>query len=171
MKRKVMYLVIMISLLGLFSGCTQEQKENDNSNSEISKIESIPFLNDQLYAVAYLGYNEINELSFYIENYLDNENIPVHYLSQGEYYLVVPRYKNMSLKLYKNDMETMQPSLIFEEKECRPFIIQCNLSDIFSDATIRFTYNDEAVEFSPYISLKDGAVEVGDRGLNITKLD
>jgi hypothetical protein len=145
------------------------QKENDNSNSEISKIESIPFLENQLYAVAYLGYNEINELSFYIENYLNSENIPIHYLSQGEYYLVIPRYPNMTLTLYKNDMETMQPSLIFEEKECHPFVIQCNVSDIFSDATVCLTYNEETVEFSPYISLKDGTVDVGDRGMNITK--
>lgn len=116
-----------------------------------------------------LGYNEINELSFYVQNYLDSENIPIHYFSQGEYYLVIPRYSNMTVMLYKNDMQTTQSSLIFEEKECRPFIIQCNVSDIFSDATVCLTYNEETVEFSPFISLKDGTVEVGDRGINITK--
>lgn len=167
MKKTVMYAVVIIALIVLFSGCSVLQTEK--GDSEPKKIESIPFLKDQLYAVAYLGYNEIGELSFYIQEYLDSENIPIHYISKGEYYLVIPRYSNMSLSLYKNDIQTMDSTLIFEEKECRPFIIQCNVSDIFPDATIRFTYNDETVEFSPYISLKDGTVVVGDRGINITK--
>jgi len=167
MKKIVMYSVVIIAIIVLLSGCSIIQMEK--GDSKINKIESIPFIQNQLYAVAYLGYEEINELSFYIQKYLDSENIPIHYLSQGEYYLVIPRYSNMSLSLYKNDIETMDPSLIFEEKECRPFIIQCNVSDIFSDATICFTYNDETIEFSPYISLKDGTVMVGDRGINITK--
>jgi len=169
MKRIVICLAVMITLVVLFSGCSLTQTKKDNSDSEISKIESIPFLKNQLYAVAYLGYGEVNEVSFYVQNYLDSENIPIHYLSQGEYYLVIPRYSNMTVSLYKNDMQTMDSSLLFEEKECRPFIIQCNVSDIFSDATICLTYSGETVEFSPFISLKDGTVEVGDRGINITK--
>jgi len=169
MKRIAICLAVMITFVVLFSGCSLAQTEKDDSDYEISKIESIPFLKNQLYAVAYLGYDEVNELSFYVQNYLDSENIPIHYLSQGEYYLVIPRYSNMTVSLYKNDIQTMDSSLLFEEKECRPFIIQCNVSDIFSDATICLTYNGETVEFSPYISLKDGNVVVGDRGINITK--
>lgn len=169
MKRIAICLAVMITFVVLFSGCSLAQTEKGDSDYEISKIESIPFLKNQLYAVAYLGYDEVNELSFYVQNYLDRENIPIHYLSQGEYYLVIPRYSNMTVSLYKNDIQTMDSSLLFEEKECRPFIIQCNVSDIFSDATICLTYNGETVEFSPFISLKDGNVVVGDRGINITK--
>jgi hypothetical protein len=167
MKRIKIYSVVIIALIVLFSGCSAIQTEK--GDSEIKKIESIPFLDDQLYAVAYLGYGEIDDLSFYVQKYLDSENIPIHYLSQGEYYLVIPRYPNMSLSLYKNDFDTTDSSLIFEEKESRPFIIQCNVSDIFPDATISFTYNNETVEFSPHISLVDGTVVIGDRGINITK--
>ncbi len=173
MKRITICLVVMLTIFTLFSGCTSTLKVKDNPvpvpNTDTSKIESIPFLDNQLYAVAYLGYNEMDELSFYIEKYLDSDNIPIHYLSQGEYYLVIPRYSNMILKLYKNDMETMQSTLIFEEKEGRPFIIQCNISDIFPDITVSLTYNEEIVEFSPYVSLKDGTIMVGERGLNVTK--
>jgi hypothetical protein len=167
MKKTVMYAVVIVALVVLFPGCSLLQTEK--GDSETKKIESIPFLKDQLYAVAYLGHDDIGELSYYIQKYLDSENIPIHYISKGEYYLVIPRYSNMSLSLYKNDIQTMDSTLIFEEKECRPFIIQCNVSDIFPDATIRFAYNGETVEFSPYISLKDGTVVVGDRGINITK--
>lgn len=167
MKKLTVYSVVMIAFIILLSGCSMTPREK--GDSEVKKIESIPFEKNQLYAVAYLGYDDISQLSYYIEKYLDSDNIPIHYLSQGEYYLVIPRYSNMALSLYKNDIERMDSSLIFEEKECRPFVIQCNISDIFSDATISFTYNNETIEFSPYISLKDGEVMVGDRGLNITK--
>lgn len=134
-----------------------------------SKVDAIPFQEDQLYAVAYLGYDEINDLSFYCENYLDSENLPVHYFSKGDYYLVIPRYPDMAVQLYQNDFETMDMSLRYEDNECRPFIIQCNVSDIFPDATIRLNYQGETVEFSPFISLADGSILVGDRGLNLTK--
>ncbi|MEG1500724.1 MAG: hypothetical protein RR396_02085 [Clostridiales bacterium] len=169
MKRVAVYLTVIIAFLVLFSGCSINQTEKGDSDSEICKIQSIPFLENQLYAVAYVGYDQLNDLLFYVENYLDSDNIPIHYLSEGEYYLVIPRYSNMALSLYKNDIQTMDSSLIFEEKDCRPFIIQCNVSDIFPDATICLTYDDETVKFSPFISLKDGTVEIGDRGINITK--
>lgn len=162
MKKFLGAAMALLCLLAL-AGCadTPEPKE--------SKLDAIPFRDDQLYAVAYLGYDEIRDLSFYTENYLDDENLPIHYLSKGEYYLVIPRYADMTVRLYQNDIETMDTSLIYEDAECRPFIIQCNVSDIFPDATIRLTHQTETVEFSPYISLQDGSVMVGDRGLNITK--
>lgn len=58
---------------------------------------------------------------------------------------------------------------MFEESVCHPFLVQCNLSDIVSDATIALTYQNERMEFSPFISLMDGSLELGDRGLNLTK--
>ncbi len=169
MKRATVYLAVMMIFVGLFSGCSKNQNELNYSDSTSSKSQAIPFTENQLYAVAYLGYDTLADLSFYVENYLDSENIPTHYFSQGEYYLVIPRYPSTNISLYKNDIETMNSSLVYEENECRPFIIQCNVSDIFPDATIRLTYNNENVEFSPFISLKDGTVIVGEMGLDITK--
>lgn len=75
----------------------------------------------------------------------------------------------MELTLYRNDMETMDPLLLYEDPDCKPFILQCNASDIFADATIRLSYGEETAEFSPFISLKDGAVDVGEQGLLLTK--
>ena len=75
----------------------------------------------------------------------------------------------MELSLYRNDLETSQPILIYQDPDCQPFILQCNASDIFADATIRLTYKDETAEFSPFISLKDGSVDIGTQGLDITK--
>lgn len=169
-KRKPIIQIALIVLLAVafpclltLSGCS------DPSEPDQSKLDSIPFREDQLYAVAYLGYDEINDLPFYAENYLDHENLPIHYLSKGDYYLVIPRYADMAVRLYQNDMQTMDTALLYEDGECRPFLIQCNVSDIFPDATISLTYQGETVEFSPYISLQDGSVQVGEKGLNITK--
>ena len=71
MKKLTAFFVVMISALSLLAGCSQMQQAN--SNSETSNIDSIPFEKNQLYAVAYLGYDEIDSLSFYTQNYLDSE--------------------------------------------------------------------------------------------------
>lgn len=130
---------------------------------------NIPFEDDQLYAVAYLGYITIEDMDYYLENFLDEEETPLYYFSGDEFYLIIPRYEDMEVRLYRNDLATMEKAL---EQECepgKPFIVQCNVSDIFPDVTVELTYNGETVEFSPYISLKDGSVQVGERGLNITR--
>jgi hypothetical protein len=119
--------------------------------------------------VAYLGFQETDGLDYYVEQYLDSDQLPVHCLSGGDYYLVIPRYQGMELSLYQNDMETMRSDLLYEDPDCRPFLLQCNVSDIFPDATIRLTYQGESVEFSPFISLKDGALDIGAHGLDSTK--
>jgi hypothetical protein len=75
----------------------------------------------------------------------------------------------MELSLYQNDLETMQSTLIYRDPDCQPFLLQCNVSDIFPDATIRLSYQGESMEFSPFLSLRDGALEIGERGLDITQ--
>ena len=47
--------------------------------------------------------------------------------------------------------------------------MQCNVSDIFADVTVRLEYNGETAEFSPFISLKDGTLMIGERGLDLTE--
>nr|WP_326184111.1 hypothetical protein [uncultured Oscillibacter sp.] len=136
---------------------------------EKSKLDAVPFQEGQLYAAAYLGYQEMEDLPFYAENYLDGEDPPVHYFSDGDYYLIIPRYPNTAVALYRLNIETTGAELVYEDASCGPFILQCNVSDIVSDAEIRLTYQGETVSFSPYISLADGSVQVGERGLDITQ--
>jgi len=143
--------------------------ETQDMESSRSKRDNIPFTDDQLYAVAYLGYINIEDMDYYLENYVDEENVPHYYFSGDEFYLIIPRYEEMEIRLYRNDLATMGKTL---EQECeagRPFTLQCNVSDIFPDVTVELIYNGETVEFSPYISLKDGSVQVGEMGLNITR--
>ena len=160
MKRAFFYFPLLLCLF-LLGGC--------GGVEEVSKRDNIPFQEGQLYAAAYLGYQQIDDLDYYLERYLDDGELPVHYLSGGDFYLVIPRYDGMALALSRSDIETLQSTLIYEDPDCRPFLLQCNASDIFADAVIRLTYQDESVEFSPFLSLKDGSVDIGTRGLDLTK--
>ena len=160
--------VFLVSAL-LFTGCAPSADGSEESTA--SKLDSIPFEDGQLYAVAYLGYQEIFGLDFYAERYLDSGQLPIHYLSSGDYYLIIPRYAGMSLSLFQNDIETWEMVLRFENPDCGPFILQCNASDIFADAVIRLTYEGESVEFSPFVSLKDGTLDIGPNGLDLTRTE
>ena len=141
----------------------------ESTPQNTDKTESIPFSEDQMYAVAHLGYQQINDLGRYMEKYLSDREPPVHYISGGDYYLVIPRYSGMELKMYVNDIETSQQTLIFENPDCEPFIIQCNASDIFADVTIQLDHEGDSAEFSPFISLMDGHLDIGSRGIDITE--
>lgn len=169
MKKVLAYVAAVVILAAFLAGCTPAQLDADDSVVEISKIDSIPFVDDQLYAVAYLGYGEMDDISFYLENYLDSTELPIHYFSQGEYYLIIPRYADMHVALHQKDTQTDESTLVFEDPACGPFIIQCNVSDIVPDAQIDLTYGEETVAYVPCISLATGEVDVGSRGLNITE--
>lgn len=154
-------MVRLVLLACLLTGCAPGGGDTEEQSA-------IPFEEGQLYAAAYLGYQQMDNLEFYVEQYLDSDEIPIHYLSAGDYYLVIPRYDGMTLKLYRNDLETSQTSLLYEDPDCGPFLLQCNASDIFADATISLEYEGETAKFSPFLSLKDGSADMGEKGLNLT---
>lgn len=164
MRRIIRCAVSLLFCAALVSGCRAAPEEG-------GKQDAIPFEDGQIYAAAYLGYQQIENLDYYVEQYLDDDQLPTLYLSNGDYYLVIPRYGGMELELYYNDLETDQSTLLYEDPDCGPFILQCNVSDIFADATIRLTDGEETAEFSPFISLKDGSVDIGPQGLDLTRSD
>ncbi len=186
--KKIFFVVLLMGIM-ILGGCNTMVEEQEPTpeltveltqipveNQEVPEIqnnpvkrEHIPFADNQLYAVAYLGYETIEDMDYYQKNFLDEETIPNYYFSGDEYYLIIPRYEDMKVYLYRNDLATMEKSLEHETDAGKPFIVQCNISDIFPDVTVELTYQGEKVEFSPYISLKDGSVQVGDRGIDITK--
>jgi len=160
MKRIVTLAAALLCMVSLMS-CGRTETEERYGN--------IPFEEGQLYAVAYLGYEEMTDAAYYQETYLNGEKPPIHYISDGEYYLIIPRYEGMTVELSWNNILSADGKLFYKETDCRPFVVQCNISDIFPDVTVRITYESESVEFSPYISLKDGSVVVGERGLELVK--
>ena len=147
-------------------------------------LSTLPYTDGQLYAAAYLGYQAPTDLDFFQQTYFGGRELPVHHISDGDFYLIIPRDPNATVRLYKNDMVTDSKTLFYEQTNGDAFVIGCNVSDIFPDVTVEITASDgekvsfsveitsggETVDFSPYISLKDGSVQVGARGLNITRI-
>ena len=157
-------LFLTLALLVLLGGC-------GGGVEKAAGWRDIPFQEGQLYAAAYLGYRETGGLDDYTERYLTGGGLPVYHLSDGDYYLIVPRYAGTALTLSRSEVETGQTVLLCEDPDCRPFLLQCNASDIFPDAVVRLTWQGESAEFSPFLSLKDGSVDVGARGLDLTGPD
>ena len=164
---------VFLSAVLLFGGCGQSgstaESGNAGSTVSVSKRDSIPFEEGQLYAAAYLGYQTTDGLDYYTDRYLDSGVLPTHYVSGGDYYLVIPRYDGTAVSLYVNDIETSLSTLRFQDPDCGPFLIQCNASDIFTDITVSLEYDGKTAEFSPFISLKDGTLSIGEGGLDLTK--
>lgn len=133
-------------------------------------LSTLPYTDGQLYAAAYLGYQAPTDLDFFQQTYFGGRELPVHHISDGDFYLIIPRDPNATVRLYKNDMETDAKTLFYEQTNGDAFVIGCNVSDIFPDVTVSITSGGETVDFSPFISLKDGSVQVGERGLDITRI-
>ena len=163
MKKNIILIALVFSLFT--AGCRSKPTD------EIIK-ETIPFEEGQLYAVAYLGWDESakNTLAFYKDLYLEDEDIPVFYTSGNEAYLIIPRYNNTSVKLYQKDFDAPD-KLLYESYDCRPFVIRCNASDIFPDSKISLSCDKGSAEFSPCLSLADGRLIAGEKGLDITITD
>lgn len=139
----------------LFTACTNSAPQ-------------IPFEDGQLYALAYLGYQQIEDPDAF-RSYLGDRQPPVHYVSGGDYYLVIPREGVTAVRLYRNDILTGSTTLFYEQSDAGPFVVQCNVSDIFPDLTVELTAGEETVQFSPFVSLENGEVLPGERGLLLTK--
>ena len=133
-------------------------------------LSTLPYTDGQLYAAAYLGYQAPTDLDFFQQTYFGGRELPVHYISDGDFYLIIPRDPDATVRLYQNDMATDTKTLVYEQANGDAFVIGCNVSDIFPDVTVSITSGGETVDFSPFISLKDGSVQVGARGLNITRI-
>lgn len=133
-------------------------------------LSTLPYTDGQLYAAAYLGYQSPTDLDYFRQTYFGGRELPVHHISDGDFYLIIPRDPDATVRLYQNDMATDTKTLVYEQANGDAFVIGCNVSDIFPDVTVSITSGGETVDFSPFISLKDGSVQVGARGLNITRI-
>jgi len=180
--RRVAALTLMLLLL--LTGCrAAPAADSSGAASSLPSVSSavspVPdeglerlFDGNQLYAAAYLGYEEIGDLSYFTENGFIDGTPPIHHVSGGEHYLIIPRYPDMNLSLFRrrldHDMGVLE--LFYEEENAKPFILCCNISDIFPDVTVLLTRGEEQTEFTPHISLKDGSIQLGDRGVDLTQL-
>lgn len=161
-KIKTIFLIIIIVLFAIVSMILA----NNIINKETKYAKKLKFEdNDQLLAIFYLGGLE-NEYDYSIINkyYSDKEieEFEKIELEGEECYLIVPRYAQditISSLTMTEDGGTLEKSVI---KTSVPFLLKCNVSDIFSNAEIKFNYRGKDYKYSPYISLKDGSVVTED---------
>lgn len=166
MKLRKWWLVTIAGCLLLLCGCTLKS-QTPQTESLSSGEQMVQMLGENDFcAVAYAGYDSTDELLPYIETYLDGVYPATCYCSSGEAWLVIPR-PGASVQLYRNDFEThpeqssVHRELIYEDPSGKPLIVRCNASDIFPDATIVLTFEGKTVELTPYISLRDGSIQIG----------
>lgn len=120
----------------------------------------IDYKENHLYAIQYLGYNFEG-----LEN-IKSSNVEFFNLGGEEYYLIIPRYDDMSIEIYQNDMETQSRQLVFSSAKATPFVVKGNESDLFPNITVKLTSNaGKTTEITPYISLKDGTFTANEDGV------
>ena len=131
--------------------------------------ENIEFKENDTYAIANLGVNY--DFSKYEEEYkllgVDKYN-----LEGEEYYLIVPRYEDMDITISEmtigenGNLDVVRQ--VYKSDVAKSIIVKCNLSDLYSNVQIELEYDGKKTVISPYLSLKDGEMVVGENGLDIT---
>lgn len=145
MKKLILIVLFIFSVVGLVM--FMKNKENYD------------FDDNDMYAIKFLGYNYDLENSEY-------KKYDYYPFSGDEYYLIIPRYDDVDVKLYELNIENDDKKLMYESKS-NAFVVRCNESDIFSNLEIELKNEKSHVKFSPFISLKDGLINKVDEALII----
>lgn len=144
-----------------------------------------PFVPDEgeLAALIYLGGRDNVEAAeqYLVQTYPENFDLslvespyPEAEMEGYEYYLLLPRYQGTELRLTEMEMNEAGTLLPAEGKESVfardvPLLFYCNFSDIVPSHEVRVTCGDRTIAFTPFVSLKDGAVQAAD-GIKILDL-
>lgn len=88
-----------------------------------------------------------------------------------ELYVIYPLLNNSKINIYKAELDDesnlVKKNLIVSTN--KPFILNCNISDIIPNTILEIEYNNKKYEYSPSISLKDGSISVLDYVWEIKK--
>ena len=76
-------------------------------------IRDRPYTEGQLYAAAWLGWQDTGDLSRYADLCPGIEEAPVLHLSDGEYWLILPRYPGTALEVSQLDINTSEARLVY----------------------------------------------------------
>lgn len=206
MKTRIISIIISIAFAIALVSCENAKNDNSSEypsnvwNPEVSQRE---ILKEQgsMCGVLYMNYSYeemegINKDRKYYEKIFDDtgsiKNFPflrdipdsqIISTPQGtEIYLIIPCDPNAHVSIYplEFDEETFEPKrgeeTLYSSETGAPIVLQCNYSDLFSDAEIEITdSNGEKLIWRPFISLKDGSVnnqtENGKTILDFTEYD
>ena len=89
------------------------------------------------------------------------ENLETVQTKGDEWYIVIPRHSKATVKVNAVEIDencNLHKSMLLAERDGRPFLLRCNVSDLFCNVAISIEGKDgkPLVDYSPMISLKDG---------------
>ena len=105
------------------------------------------------------------------------ENLETVQTKGDEWYIVIPRHSKATVKVNAVEIDencNLHKSMLLAEMDGRPFLLRCNVSDLYCNVAISIEGKDgkPLVDYSPMISLKDGSVVTpDDDGDSATVLD
>lgn len=178
--------VFMIFMTLLLVACLGDSSETPQTGALAPPTDSFEWDDGVVVAIAFLGYQNSNDLDGEFENwpsvydaYADTYSIfadvPISevktlVLSGDEVYCLIPRYENtriivetLELNLENDNDNLMEVIDVVFDDSAKSLVINCNVSDLFSNVQITIITDDKEISFSPSISLKDGSVVAGDK--------
>ena len=89
------------------------------------------------------------------------ENLETVQTKGDEWYIVIPRHSKATVKVIAVEIDencNLHKSMLLAERDGRPFLLRCNVSDLYCNVAISIEGKDgkPLVDYSPMISLKDG---------------
>lgn len=180
-KISLVAVLLIISLMIVSTGCQSVKQPAENpadasaadGNTDIFGIfKYTPCDNDSdAVALAYLGYDIAPEdLNAKIAEKLTGitaeefSHIRQVELEGDEYYLIVPRYADSTVSVFKSDIEAdYDKNAPISSTSGEAIVLKCNSSDIITNSVVEVSYTDDggnsrSIVFSPSLSLKDGEI-------------
>lgn len=89
------------------------------------------------------------------------ENLETVQTKGDEWYIVIPRHSKATVKVNAIEIDencNLHKSMLLAERDGRPFLLRCNVSDLYCNVAISIEGKDgkPLVDYSPMISLQDG---------------
>lgn len=199
MKRCLLKLMFGLSLCAVLIGCQkkkedeapvrqevhQEQVKEEQSEQEMKEENPVnPYFvfqddqEDTLAAMKFCGYgNEEKEEGFqkFLDEYqLDEELFDVVIdVDDAEWFVIIPKYEGTEIKVeqvqLQDDGELQAVDCLTTTKQ--PVLLGCNYSDIVPSTKVTITYQNEMIEFNPFISLENGQITEEDRVITNIRRD
>lgn len=149
-----------------------------NTGGKSDEFQSINWRDNDAAAVICVGmYTNESDLrdSWLLERYSKSyglENLETVQTKGDEWYIVIPRHSKATVKVNAVEIDencNLHKSMLLAERDGRPFLLRCNVSDLYCNVAISIEGKDgkPLVDYSPMISLKDGKAFVRlSRGIN-----
>ena len=140
---------------------------NTGGKSTGDEFQSINWRDNDAAAVICVGmYTNESDLrdSWLLERYSKSyglENLETVQTKGDEWYIVIPRHSKATVKVNAVEIDencNLHKSMLLAERDGRPFLLRCNVSDLYCNVAISIEGKDgkPLVDYSPMISLKDG---------------